>query len=138
MSEERTTMNVIVNKAIELRSGETLNKFTSELRAAAKAHVLKKLNIAETEGTAFLVEVFSKTVVVQAYKFKDPPSKDRMLAMTFDRQKSGAFEFGDTAEVERVTSFQAKTVTTSKRLRRASDVVATSVDGAKYMRAGTG
>jgi hypothetical protein len=111
---EKTTMDVIVHKAINLRTGETLGQFTQELSTAGRAHVFKKLNMSEQNGGSWMVEVFSKSVVFTAYKRTDPPSKDKYFAFTFDRTEKGTFEFGDMVEVERVTSFKAKEVGVNK------------------------
>jgi len=105
------TMQVVVQKSIELRSGETLNDFTRALSAGGRAHVLKKLNIAPGGGGAWMVEVFKDSVVFAA--FKRDAEQDKFFAFTHKRQANGDFEFGDLMEVERVTGFRTKQATTS-------------------------
>jgi hypothetical protein len=129
-------MDVIVCKSLDLRPGETLGHFTGELSAAARTHVMTKQNMTPKTGSAYVIEVFSKTVVVNTYKFNDNGRSDKFLAIPFKRDTAGAFTFGDATEVERVTSFQEKTtLSTTKRIHRQADVVETSADGAKYVRA---
>lgn len=135
-----TTMNVIVHKSLDLRSGETLSQFTSDLATKGRDHVMKKLNMADSDGGAYMLEVFSKSVVFRVWKAKESPSKDKTIAFTFERDKNGNFSFGDTTEVIRVTRFEVKPnsvskgMGTSKRIYTESQVVAKSADGNYYVR----
>lgn len=137
---ERKTMDVIVHKTINLQQGETLSQFTSGLRSAGRDHIMKKLNIAENQGGAFMVEVFKETVVFQTFKRSESFEKDKLFAFKFDRDiKTKKFAFGDSTEVERITSFQAKPpVGVSKRSvveeRARRHIIETSADGVPYVR----
>jgi hypothetical protein len=103
---EITTMDVIVHKAtIALRTGESLGVFTRELSRSSREHIMKKLNIAKGSGGAWDVEVFGDKVVMAAYKDGDAT---KYYAFKYTRDKVGNFEFGDTVEVERITSFKPK------------------------------
>ena len=116
MAEEKTTMDVIVHKAnVPMMKGESINQFTNKLSQAGRAHVLRKLNIAEKDGGAWLVEAFQDRVVFSTYKGQEPT---KHYAFKYTRaDKSGDFEFGGVIEVERMTSFVPKgdmTVTKAK------------------------
>lgn len=101
---EFTTMDVIVHKAtISLMSGETLEQFTQKLSDAGKEYLLSKLNM--TKGNSWLVEVYRNKIVMAAYKDGEP---SQFYAFKYSRDKSRNFQFSDTMEVERVTSFKPK------------------------------
>lgn len=109
---ETQTMDVIVHKNINLQIGETLSQFTRGLRESAREHIMKKLNIAPpttgkaNDGGAYMVEVFSKSVVMDVWKGAGP---DKYYAFAYERDpQTKVFKFGDASEVERVTSFKAK------------------------------
>lgn len=105
-TKETVTMDVIVHKAmVTLGAGESLGMFTQRLSGASREHIMKKLNIAKGAGGAWMVEAFGDKVVVSAYKGDDA---SKYYAFTYKRDKAGKFEFGDTVEVERVTSFKPK------------------------------
>jgi len=119
---ETTTMDVIVHKAaVTLGTGESLGMFTQRLSGAAREHVMKKLNVAKGSGGAWMVEAFGDKVVMSAYKSEDV---SKYYAFAYTRDKLGKFEFGDTVEVERVTSFKPKpgmTVAKAKKKEEMED-----------------
>jgi len=105
-AQETTTMEVIVHKQnVPMMKGESINMFTNKLSQAGRAHVLRKLNITEKDGGAWLVEAFQDRAVFSTYKGQEPT---KHFAFKYTRNKSGDFEFGGVIEVERVTSFKPK------------------------------
>jgi len=111
----KTTYDVAVHKAISLAKGESLRSFTNKLREQGQAHMLRKLNLTEKTAGVYLVEVFNGACVFTVYKYDERGSKDRYYAVKFDRKEgSDTFEFSDSMEVERVSSFQPKKVGVSK------------------------
>lgn len=115
---ENKEPEIIVHKGIDLRTGETLSAFTRELSAGAREHAMKKLNLAlgsptkAPEGGAYVMEIFSKNVVMSVWK--NGEGMDRYYAFTFERDpKTLTFKYGDLMEVERVTSYRAKPLMSS-------------------------
>jgi hypothetical protein len=114
MSSKNPTHNVAVHKAaITLGTGESIGQFTSRIREAGVKFLKQKLNL--TKAGIYPVEIFSKTIVFNVYKFGDSNTTgeafDKLYAVAFTRKNSGDFEFGTLIEVERVTSYHAKSKT---------------------------
>jgi hypothetical protein len=100
--------NVAVHKAITLAKGESLRTFTSTLRQQGGDFLMRKLNLTEKSAGTFLVEVFDAAAVFEVFKFEGR-ERPKFFAVKYGR-KDGAsdFEFSDSTEVERVSTFRPK------------------------------
>jgi hypothetical protein len=116
--------DVIVHKAISLKKGETLSQFTEALSAAVRGKIMEALRIAKDKGSAYIMEVTEKAVIVQTYVYNQSGSDYRTYMYKYERDTDGDFEFSDLTEVERVTSYRPKTTTSN---------VLKSIDGAHYV-----
>ena len=104
-------MEVAVHKAkISLKSGESISDYTAKLRNEGREHVMKKLSIGDSEGSAWMAEAFSTKAVFSVYKY-DSGEGDAYFSTTYKRKEDSSFEFGDVTEVERVTTFEPKSGT---------------------------
>ncbi len=104
---EMTTMEVAVHKAnIPLLKGETLRQFTSALRDAGGAHLKRKLNLTEKDSS-YMIETMSNVAVFDVFRPSIATGRVKFYAVKFTRSKAGVFEFGETIEVRRITSFEA-------------------------------
>ena len=115
MTENKTrTMEVVVHKAaVPLLKGESLHKFTSVLSQKGAEHCFKKLNLIKGKDGAFMVEAFGDAAVFGCYKGADPMTYH---VFKYDRDAtSGAFDFGDLTEVEKVVGYRPKTMGMSKK-----------------------
>ncbi len=130
MTEERTH-DVVVHKAdVPLQTGESIRAFTRALSDAGRDHVRKKLNLPDKDVDIFMVEAFAKSAVFDVFKFGPNVSqkeRQRFYATSFTRKATGAFEFGPTTEVQRVTSFKPKAATVTKATTAEAKVCAGGV-----------
>lgn len=116
---ETATMEVAVTKAnIPLLKGETIRQFTNALSEAGQPFLKRKLNLQKSDFV-FMVETMSNISVFEVFKEHSTDGKRiRFFATKFTRDvKNGLFEFGETVEVRRVTSFEpvaGKTVPLTK------------------------
>ncbi len=103
---------VIVHKAnLALAKGESVNAFTQKLREAASKAIALKLNLTAANCSVYMIETFADSAVFDVSK-RPVVAGDSWTysyyALKYSRKADGAFEFSDTTEVERVTSFQPK------------------------------
>lgn len=106
------TYEAIVHKAnIPLLKGESVSQFMSKLQAAAREHIMKKLNMTAKTGYVYCFETFADATIADVSK-RGPTDSDPWTygyyALPYTRKTAGEFDFGDLVEVERVTSFQPK------------------------------
>jgi hypothetical protein len=121
---ETTTMDVIVTKSIDLMKGETLAQFTSALSGKGREYLYQKLNLVKDKDGCYMAEVMSNVAVFDVYRSKTGAANQYgYYAVKFDRDKDGTFKFGDVVEVERVTTYQPKSMT----------AVSKSADGQTYI-----
>lgn len=102
MSEK--TMNVIVHKAkITLKSNESIDDFVGQLSKACREHIKKTLGIGpNSPGGCWPVETYSDVIVMSAYKGND----DTKYYSVPYKRTAGGFEFGQSTEVVRSTTFK--------------------------------
>lgn len=103
--------DVLVRKDIKLATNESVHDFTQALSNDVRKFVRQKLNLDVTKSDVYVMDVFSKSAVVEVFKFGpniDSVDRRRFFAMAFTRKDTGTFEFSNTVEVERVTSFREK------------------------------
>ena len=104
------THNVVVHKAnIPLLKGESLKDFTCALREAGRKHVMQKQNLPSKGVDVYMVEAFSDHIVFDVYWYGENAVKDKQMqffAVPYKRGTDGKFEFGDTMEVRRVTTYE--------------------------------
>lgn len=112
MEQRNVTYEVIVHKAnLALAKGESVNQFTQKLREAASKAIALKLNLTAANCSVYMIETFADSAVFDVTK---RPLKEggqysyAYYALKYSRKADGSFEFSDTTEVERVTSFQPK------------------------------
>jgi len=112
MEQRTVTYEVIVHKAnLALAKGESVNQFTQKLREAASKAIALKLNLTAANCSVYMIETFADSAVFDVTK---RPLKEggqwayAYYALKYSRKADGSFEFSDTTEVERVTSFQPK------------------------------
>lgn len=110
---EAQTHEVVVRKDISLANGESLADFTRKAREDGTKFVRQKLNLQPKESGVYPIEIFSKSMVFDVYKYNATSGEDRVryYACAYSRKNDGSFEFGSLTEVERVTSYRAKTNT---------------------------
>ncbi len=104
MDEEYTIMDVVVHKqGIPINTGESVDSFTQKISDAARSHIKGKLNISKGSGGAWMVELYSNSVIMAAYKGE---GKTTYYAFKYTRNNDGKFDFGDSTEVERTTVYK--------------------------------
>jgi len=109
MEAQTQTMEVIVHKAgIPLMKGETLSQFTRALRESGESHLMRKLNLNKDKDSVFMVETMSDKVVFDVFRPQATGgSRIKFFAVKFSRDtKTGSFDFGESIEVRRVTTFE--------------------------------
>mgnify|MGYP001035881266 CR=1 FL=1 len=106
---------VRVHKAnVPLAKGESLGQYTRKLEDAARKHLFQKLNLGQ-KCWVYMVEVYKDSAIADVYKASsaiDMPGKYSYYAMKYTRSANGEFEFSSVTEVERVVSFEPKTMMT--------------------------
>jgi hypothetical protein len=114
MDQRTVTYEVIVHKAsLALAKGESLSMFTQKLREAAGKAIALKLNLTAKNCSVYMVETFADSAVFDVTKRPVVEGGQYIYAyyaLKYSRKADGTFEFSDTTEVERVTSFQPKTM----------------------------
>lgn len=110
--EQRITYEVVVHKAnLPLAKGESVSQFTSRLREAAAKQIAMKLNLTPQNCSVYMVETFADSAIFDVSK-RPAVTGDAWsyayYAAKYTRKVDGSFEFGETTEVERVTSYQPK------------------------------
>ncbi len=114
-----STHKVVVHKAsIPLAAGESVREFTRKLSDAGATALRSKQNLPDKGTDIFMLEAFSDAVIFEVFKFgPDVPHEKRMrfFAMKFTRKDTGAFDFTDSTEVQRVTRFEPKQTPVTKR-----------------------
>jgi len=104
--DSKTTMKVIVHKAnLPLKTNESVSSFTNSLHEAARHHMALKSNTTYEKLDAWLVETYSDKLVMSVYQDSGP---NKYYAYTYKRETTGAFTFGEPAEMERVTVYKPK------------------------------
>jgi len=104
----KTTHNVAVHKAISLGKGESLRSFTNLLNKQGRDFLMRKLNLTEKNAGVYTVEVFDGAAVFAVYKYEGR-DRDRYYAVKYARKDDKSdFEFSESTEVERVSSFRPK------------------------------
>lgn len=101
-------ITVKVHKArIEMKTGESINQFISDLSDKAREYVKDKLNFGDNDDSYYYVdEVFGDYVVVYAYIDGEGST---YYAFTYDRDvENDDYDFGKMIEVERKTTFVEK------------------------------
>lgn len=102
------TMKVVVHKAnVPMLKGETLRQFTQALSDSGQVYLRRKLNLLESDG-AFMLETMADKAVFEVYQSKAVNGMPRCkyYALKFTRKSDGAFEFGESVEVRRITSYE--------------------------------
>jgi hypothetical protein len=106
----KISYEVQVHKAnVPLQSGESLRKFTQELKKQASPILLQKFNSDEKKGGSWPLEVFAnKAVFMLALKWDDV-KKDQTVAFDFTRDvNTGVFKIGDVVKVKAVTQYEVQ------------------------------
>lgn len=106
---------VNVEKAVDLKKGESLNEFTEKLRDSGSKFVNQKMNM-NKDDYAYIAEVFQSSVVFSVYKAATSSGKSGYgyFAATYKRDDNGNFTFDTLTEVVRKTVWEPKTVATTK------------------------
>lgn len=108
---DKMTYEVVVHKAgLPLAKGESLAMFSMRLNKAAREHLARKQNLDPKVSSVFMCEVFDGAAVFDVYKRgpQEGPGEYKYFAVKYARKATGEFEFSDTTEVERVTSYVPK------------------------------
>lgn len=114
--EKNIKYNVAVHKNLPLAAGETVSQFTQKLRKKGSDFLMQQLNIAKDKGGSYMVEVMSNVAIFEVYKRETGGDGYKFYAMKFTRDKVGEFALSDLTEVERITSFRAKSAAIQKSL----------------------
>lgn len=105
--------DVAVHKAnLPMATGESVYDFTSALGEAARAYVYQQKRMDNTKSDyAYMCEVYPGTCILSYSIYGDKSAKPQYgyvsLAYTRDADTK-AFKFSDMTEVERVTTYRAK------------------------------
>ena len=110
---------VVVQKDIALATGESLQVYSQKVRDAGTKYVKQKLNILPKDASCYPIEIFSKSVIFDVYRYGpnvDDTNRCKYYAVAYSRKADGTFEFSTLTEVERVVGYQAKdsTIPTTK------------------------
>lgn len=106
---------VVVQKDISLATGESLGVYAQKIRDAGTKYIKQKLNLVPKESSCYPVEIFSKSVIFDVYRYGpniDETKRCTYYAAAYTRKDDGSFEFSTLTEVERVVGYQAKDSTT--------------------------
>lgn len=100
---------VAVHKAsVPLAKDESISDYTQALNEAARAFVSQKLNMDANKDYCYTVEVYPASCVVSCSVYSGTKSKYGYYAVQYTRDDNKAFTFSDLTEVERVTTYRAK------------------------------
>lgn len=133
MEAETTTMMVAVHKAkLPLMKNESVRTFTRALSDAGRDFLVRKFNIIPDKVDVYMVEVFADKAVFDVFEFKavDPKKRQRFIGMTFTRKTGGDFEFANTTELSRVTTFQPKKTMITKNKQSPDDTAFVTIEKA--------
>jgi len=120
METRKVQYEAVIHKAdVPLAQGESLKDFMGALRASGETELTRKFNLDLKKSNVFMVEAFASAAIFEVYKYEGAQANDRMrfYAMKYTRKNDGNFEFSETKEVERVTTFREKTSVTKSKDR---------------------
>lgn len=119
-SNNKLQCNVFVRKDIKLSTGESIQQFTQKARDKGVKWLHQQLNVDKTKASIYPVEIFSKAMVFDVYKYStgNTESSQSYYACAYARKDNGEFEFSNLIEVERVVSFQQK----SSQIQKSQEV----------------
>jgi len=101
---EKVAVEILVQKAITLMSGESLYQYEENLRNAARDVVKRKYNLANDDGS-YMAEVYDGASIWSVYKKNEsPPHQYIMIEHT--RDENGNFKFGGSMKVKRTTKYE--------------------------------
>lgn len=110
MTQPAPTHDVVVRKDIKLETGESISDFTRKARESGVKYIRQQLNLDKKESGVYPIEIFSKSMVFDVYKYSPANEDDRIryYACAYTRKNDGTFDFSTLTEVERVTMYQPK------------------------------
>lgn len=113
-SEYRGHTIQVRKEGLPIRKNESLGEYTRALNDSVMSTFTTKLSIQKDKAGIYVCEVFQSSVIFEVYKYQTDNPKDRLkyYAATYKRKDDGAFEFGESQEVSRVTRYEAVSAVT--------------------------
>jgi hypothetical protein len=99
----------VQKEGLPLYKGESVHQYLRNLNTAVVTHFTQKLNVVKGKASLYVCEVFQSAVIFEVYKYEEPDPKKSLkyYAVEYKRTEKGAFEFGESQEVERVTRYES-------------------------------
>jgi len=119
-SKQTVTHEVVVHKAnLPLVNGESVQDFTQALSDAARKWCMEKLRMDAAKDYCYVVDVYTGVAILSCSIYsqgEDKRGKYLYNAVTYERDAdTGVFTFSNMVEVQRVTTYRAKTVVTTTK-----------------------
>jgi hypothetical protein len=105
---DKTAIEVIVHKAIQLAQGESLGDYTNQLAEDGRTYITKTLGLSKNDG-CYIAEVYEAACIWSVYcnTVGGNGCNPGYYAVSYTRDaNSGEFIFGAVTEVERTTVYE--------------------------------